>query len=178
MLLFAFCGAWVVASWSAALSGGNPGSPEHNLAAAAFAICGLGMILFPIDWAGFCAEHGEQKLTKFAQMSRPWKILFVVAPLIALLNAVALSQVNTSRTPAPHPTDSANRRTWNEDLSLQIFTVLLAGGVVVLLASAHASVFAKLYSFFGGAGAPKLGLWMFVTGIAMVTFALLLLAAM
>lgn len=79
--------AWI---WHMALDG----EPYNVMAAAlfpAFAVGGLTMLLFPLDFARLRAEHGVDKPQKLAHYPPVWKALFVLALVAGLGNWLALS---------------------------------------------------------------------------------------
>ena len=56
-----------------------------------FAVCGLGLILFPLDFERLRAEHGVDKPTKFAHYPPAWKVLFFVMLLAGFGNWFAIA---------------------------------------------------------------------------------------
>src|SRR5439155_5011440 len=87
----AFCGGCVAWGWHSALDQGDRGNIELNGLAAALAVGGLGMILFPIDWTKFREQHGIVTVTKFAHMPGEWKILFILAVAGGFSNGISIS---------------------------------------------------------------------------------------
>jgi hypothetical protein len=80
--------AW---SWHTALTEGY----YYEAAVAlfpAFAVIGVGMILFPIDVARLRAEHGVDKPQSLAHYPPVWKVLMVVALAVALGNWYAIAR--------------------------------------------------------------------------------------
>jgi hypothetical protein len=91
LLLLVLGGGFTVWSWYTALTEGY----YYRKAVAlfpAFAVLGLGMILFPIDIERLRAEHGVDKPEKFAHYPPAWKVTVFVAVLAGLGNWLAISQ--------------------------------------------------------------------------------------
>jgi hypothetical protein len=59
----------------------------------AFAVIGLGLLVFPIDVEQIRAEHGVDKPSKFAHYPLEWKLLFFVALAAALVNWIAIANL-------------------------------------------------------------------------------------
>jgi hypothetical protein len=90
--VLAICAGFMAWSWHTAMNEGN-----FNRKAAimfpAFAVIGLGMILFPIDVDRFRAERGVEKPESFAHLPRLWKLITVLAIATGFGNLAAISQL-------------------------------------------------------------------------------------
>ncbi|HEX5271683.1 MAG TPA: hypothetical protein VFW33_14395 [Gemmataceae bacterium] len=91
LLLFALGGGATAWSWYTALTAGYY-YRKAVVAFPAFAVAGLGLLLFPIDADKLWAEHGVDRPQKFAHYPLSWKVLFVLALLAAVGNWLAISQ--------------------------------------------------------------------------------------
>ena len=91
LLLLAVGGGFTVWSWYTALTAGY----YYRNAVAffpAFAVIGLGLLLFPLDVERLRAEHGVERPKKLAHYPPAWKVLFFAAVLAGLGNWLAISQ--------------------------------------------------------------------------------------
>ena len=182
--MLVLCAAYVGMAWDDAIEHGAHGNPKANAFAAGMAVAGLGMVVFPIDWEQFRGEHGEARLTKFAQMSGAWKFLFVAGLAIGMANGVALSRYQNARAEreeterregAPLSLSPAPTWTLSDEIFVHAFTALLVGGVVLLLLSAKWRLIARLLVFFGAEEEPQWGFWLFCISLLMISAAFLLL---
>ncbi len=92
LVILVVCGWFTVQSWYTARNEGY----YYRKAVAflpAFAVLGLGMLLFPIDRERLRAEHGTDKPLTIADYPLSWKILAGVAVAAGVANWVAIAHV-------------------------------------------------------------------------------------
>ena len=91
VVLFLFGSVGTVWTWYEALQEGYY-YPKVVALLPVFAVCGLGMLLFPLDFDRLRAEHGVDKPSKFAHYPPVWKLIGFVALVAGLGNWLAMSQ--------------------------------------------------------------------------------------
>lgn len=91
LFLLVLSGGFTAWTWYTALNEGYFDAKAAGIGPIV-AVAGLALLLFPMDMAKFCAEHGVDKPTTWAHYPLAWKALFVVAVLAGVGNWLVLSQ--------------------------------------------------------------------------------------
>jgi hypothetical protein len=196
LILLSFGAGFTVWCWSIALNEGT----YHREAVAFFpasAVVGLGLIFFPIDREQLRAEHGVDKPTTFAHYPIAWKVLIFVGVAAGVANWVAVSQCSTRQGSAAsvtvdrvkHSTEwlPNGERATTESISGRVesrgvmhelwFWIklgLLLGGAVIGLVGMMWVKTAELVRYFGVETRPNRGLWVMMSGAAMLGIGLAL----
>jgi hypothetical protein len=175
--------------WYTVLTEGSYLEPESILASPGLAVIGLGMVIFPLDMQKLRAQHDVDWPRKLAHYPLGWKVLILVALVIALGNWLAMSRYTSeSRSGSVSATADSSagqeghrRPPDSSEISPRPVRArgilgelwgwfkigLILGGVFVGVAGMFWHQTAKLAPFFGWELNPDKGIWILLIGFAM-----------
>lgn len=84
--------SFIIWEWRRALNEGY----YHRNAVVLFpfgAVCGVGLILFPVDYDRLMAEHGVDRVRGFSHMPPAWRVLALLAVAAGLANWFAIANL-------------------------------------------------------------------------------------